>query len=156
MKKAILNIIILMLLTISCKKEVGEQPKSYWTVNGYIYRGFAETHPWGKAFDADKRMARYGQSTGDFISINFDFNYMPGESKIYKVMKYPPGAKQCSITVRVAGPGSSVNYTSIDSNSELTINVSPGGGLSASFSNLVLSDYFTGNTIIVSGYLEEQ
>ena len=81
---------------------------------------------------------------------------MPTTSRIYMVKKYPLDSTQCSVTVRIVGGTGDINYTSVDSTSEVSFNVSPAGKLSASFSNIVLSYYFTGETKIVSGNLEEQ
>ena len=156
MKKAILYITVITLLTVSCKKDKDEGPKSYWLVDGVTYKGFALTHPLGSAFDATEGSTRYGTSTGNFISINFSYNYMPTTSRIYAVKKYPLDNTQCSVTVRIVGGTGDIDYTSVDSTSEVSINVSPTGKLSASFSNIVLSYYFTGETKIVSGNLEEQ
>ena len=155
-KKLILNIITIILLVTSCKKEKEEAPKSYWVFDGLTFKGFAETHPLGSAFDASERMTRYGISTGNFVSFNFSYNYMPKKTGIYAVKKNAIDTTQCTVTVSIIRDGRSIFFTSVNSTSQVTINVSPEGKLSSTFSNIALSYFATGETKTVSGSLEEQ
>ncbi|MEO7584622.1 MAG: hypothetical protein ABIS74_16635 [Ferruginibacter sp.] len=156
MKKSLVYVTVLMLVTISCKKDQAENPNSEWIVDGVSYRGFGITHPAGSAFDASES-TRSGISTGNFISINFNYNYMPKRSGIYPVKFQPNDSTQCSVTVQIVTvSGRPIRYTSVDSNSLVTINVSPGGKLAASFSNIILSYFSTGEIKMVSGKLEEK
>ena len=149
MKKMILFFTALISLSVSCKKDTIEiEPKSQWVVDGITYQGPALTHPLGSAFDASDR-------AGNFISINFSFNHMPKHSGGYSVKEWPIDTTQCRVTVRIVGGGSFINYTSVDSTAEVFIYVSPQGKLAASFSNIPLWYFATGETKTVSGRIEE-
>ena len=154
MKKAILYIFAMTCLAASCKKEKDSlpTPKSKWTVDGVLYKGIAKAYL-GPLFEASEILPN-GLRSGNLISIRFNYQYWPTASGIYKVKGAPADNSECSMTV--AYPNSSDNFKSIDSNSEVNILVSTSGKLSASFSNVVLSNYEETQTRTASGTLEEQ
>ena len=154
MKKAILCICAMTVLVASCKKEKVSPatPKSQWTVDGVLYKGIAKAYL-NSLFEASEILPN-GLSSGNLISISFNYQYWPTTSGIYKVKRAPEDNSQCSMTV--AYPNSSDNFKSIDSNSEVNIVVSTSGKLSASFSNVVFSNYDGTQTRTASGTLEEQ
>ena len=154
MKKVILFICAITFLAASCKKEKDSPPtpKSQWTVDGVLYKGVAKAYL-NSLFEASEILSN-GLSSGNLISISFNYQYWPTTSGIYKVKRGPSDNSECSMTV--AYPNSSDNFNSIDSNSEVNIVVSSSGKLSASFSNIVLSNYDGTQTRTASGTLEEQ
>jgi hypothetical protein len=143
------------ILAVSCKKEK-ESPtpttKSEWTVDGILYKGIAKAYL-NSLFEASEILPN-GLRSGNLISISFNYQYWPTTSGIYKVKRAPADNTECSMTV--AYPNSSDDFHSVDSNSEVNIVVSISGKLSASFTNVVLSNYDGSQTRTASGTLEEQ
>lgn len=157
MKKTILYVSALTFLAVSCKKQNNSEPtpKSQWTIDGILYKGFAKSYPLGSAFDATENFNN-GPGSSNYISIKFNYGYWPATSGIYKVKANPFGNTVCSITVGDLKNTPIGDFTSVDSTSEVNIAVSTSGKLSASFSNIVLSNYDRTKIKIVSGALEEQ
>lgn len=159
MKKAILYISAMTLLAVSCKKEKKETdspiPKSQWTVDGIPYKGFAKAYPIGSAFEASENFNN-GPGSSNYVAIKFYYGYWPARSGIYKVKNSPVDSTMCSITVGDLKNVPIGDFNSVDSTSEVNIVVSPLGKLSASFTNVFLSNYDGTQAKTVSGSLEEQ
>ncbi len=155
MKKALLYLLLTITLGTSCKKnKQPPAPLSQWTVDGITFKGYARTFL-GGAFGASVNYGTMGLENGNnFVEIHFSLFYLPSKSGVFKVKKPIADTTQCSVTVGIIG-NSLVEYSSDDSNSEVTITVSPSGKLTASFTNIVLKNY-NGEIKTVSGTLIEQ
>ena len=101
MKTRILYFALLTLFIVSCKKNQFEEPNSEWVIDGSSYKGFGASHPAGSSFAALESATRYGRSTGNYISINFGYGYMPRISGTYVVGKQARDTTQCSVTVHL-------------------------------------------------------
>lgn len=156
MKNALLYTILATTLLISCKKrEQTPTPLSHWTVDTVTFKGY--TNRFLNGIDGvaknSPRDSNYGK---DFIEISFLYYYIPSKSGKFKVKRFATDSSECSIVVSTVG--NSLNeYVSEDSNSEVTITVSPSGKLTATFTNVQLKKSYNGSDIkYVSGTLVEQ
>lgn len=156
MKNALLYIIVVLTLASSCKKkEQVPSPLSQWTIDNVTFKGFTDRFING--IDAVAKSSQRESDFGkDFLEISFVYYYIPSKSGKFKVKKIPTDSSECRIVASVVG--NSLNeYVSEDSNSEVTITVSPSGKLTASFSNIILRRSFNGTDIkTASGTLIEQ
>lgn len=154
MKKKFLYIILTIALGSSCKKQP-PAPLSQWIFDGATFKGYARTSVGG--FGANINYGLRGLEDGNnYVWINFH-NYIatPSTSVVFKVKRRATDSSECTVTVGVSG-NSLLEYSSEDSNSEVTITVSPSGKLSASFAGIVLKNFYGTETKTVSGTLVEQ
>ena len=149
---------IVIILAISCKKDkpTNPEPKSQWQVDGKNFKGYAKSYPLGSEFSATDSIGQYGFPVGNYVAIKFYYTYWPTKNGTYTVTNWPGDSTQCSVTTGNLSTVPIGDYTSIASTSEVVITVSSAGKLSATFSGIVLSNYNSTKTAIVSGALVEQ
>lgn len=158
MKKILLYATIVALAS-SCTKEDNNpfpQSKSEWTLDGVLYKGYAQTHAWGAVFEASDTINLLNQTSGNYISINFSYGYWPSKSGTYTVNDHAYDSTQCSITLGNRSRSLTPEHTSIPSTSIVTLTVSAAGKFGATFSNVIVYDNAMTRTKSVSGLLVEQ